>query len=73
MSGTATLGTDYVLSGTAGQVTIQAGQSAAQVTLKAKVDHVTEGTETAIMTLQPGSGYVVGRNNQATVSILDSP
>jgi hypothetical protein len=25
------------------------------------------------MTLQPGSGYKVGRNNQATVSILDSP
>jgi hypothetical protein len=43
------------------------------VTLKSKADGVTEGTETATMTLQPGSGYKVGRNNQATVSILDSP
>ena len=73
MSGTATNGTDYKLSGTANQVTIPAGQSSAAVTLKSKADHVTEGTETAIMTLQPGSGYKVGRNNQATVSILDSP
>jgi len=73
MSGTATNGTDYKLSGTANQVTIAAGQSSATVTLKSKADHVTEGTETAIMTLQPGSGYKVGRNSQATVSILDSP
>jgi hypothetical protein len=73
MSGTATNGTDYKLSGTANQVTIPVGQSSAAVTLKSKADGVTEGTETAIMTLQPGSGYKVGRNNQATVSILDSP
>src|ERR1041385_2830338 len=73
MSGTATNGTDYKLSGTANQVTIPAGQSSATVTLKSKADGVTEGTETAIMTLQPGSGYKVGRHNQATVSILDSP
>jgi hypothetical protein len=73
MSGTATNGTDYKLSGTANQVTIPAGQSSATVTLKSKADGVTEGTETATMTLQPGSGYRVSRNNQATVSILDSP
>jgi hypothetical protein len=73
MSGNATNGTDYRLSGTANQVTIPAGQSSATVTLKSKADGVTEGTETATMTLQPGSGYKVGRNNQATVSILDSP
>jgi hypothetical protein len=73
MSGTATNGTDYTLSGTAGQVRILAGQSSATITLKAKADHVTEGTETAIMTLQPGSGYKLGNPKQATVSILDSP
>src|SRR3989454_4610290 len=66
MSGNATNGTDYKLSGTANQVTIPVGQSSATVTLKSKIDHVTEGTETATMTLQPGSGYKVGRNNQAT-------
>lgn len=73
MSGTATLGTDYKLNGTAGQVTIPAGSSSAAVALKAVNDHVTEGTETAIMTLQSGSGYKVGKNNQATLSINDGP
>ena len=73
MSGTATNGTDYKLSGTPNQVTIPAGQSSAAVTLKSKADLITEGTETAIMTLQPGSGYQLGNKNQATVSILDTP
>jgi serine protease AprX len=73
MSGTATNGADYRLSGTPNQVTILAGQSTGTVTLKSKADHVTEGTETAIMTLQPGSGYKLGNPKQATVSILDSP
>ena len=73
MSGTATRGTDYSLTGTAGQVTIPAGQSSGTVTLKAKIDSVTEGTETAIITLQPGSGYRVGNPKQAMVSILDRP
>ena len=72
-SGTATLGTDYLLSGTANQVTIAAGQSSAAVTLKAKRDQITESTETAIMTLQNGSGYRLGNPKQATVSILDAP
>jgi hypothetical protein len=43
------------------------------VTLKAKKDSVTEPTETATITLQPGTGYNVGKNNQGTVSILDGP
>jgi uncharacterized delta-60 repeat protein len=73
MSGTATLGSDYTLSGTVGQVTIPAGQSSASVRLKARIDHVTEGTETAVMTLLQGTGYQLGRKTQATVSILDSP
>jgi hypothetical protein len=72
MSGTATNGTDYTLSGTPNQVTIPAGQSSATVTLTSILDQVTEGTETAIMTLQPGRGYKVGRNNQATLSIIES-
>ena len=72
MSGTATLGADYTLSGTSGQVTIRAGASSANVNLNAKRDHTTEGTETAIMTLQPGSGYQVGSPSQATVSISDN-
>jgi hypothetical protein len=71
MSGTASLGSDYKLSGTLGQATIPAGQFSVRVQLKAKKDQATEGSETAIMTLQPGSGYNIGAQNQATVSISD--
>jgi hypothetical protein len=75
MSGTATFKNDYTLStGTTPlQVTIPAGQSSATVTLRARTDNTAEQTETATMTLQPGTGYVVGPNNQKTVSILDGP
>jgi len=72
MSGTATNGTDYTLSGTPNHVTIPAGQSSAAVTLTSVLDQVTEGTETAIMTLQRGRGYKLGRNNEATLSIIES-
>jgi serine protease AprX len=73
MTGNAANGTDYKLSGTPNQVTIPAGQSSAAITLKSQADHVTEGTESAVMVVTPGSGYNVGRHNDATVSILDSP
>lgn len=80
MSGKATLGSDYTLSGTPGQVTISGGQTSATVTLTALTDSVKEKSETAIMTLQPGSGYNLpgsGKNPKkvkppsATVTILD--
>ncbi len=72
MSGTATNGTDYTLSGKPNKVRIPAGQSSATVTLSSVLDQVTEGTETAIMTLQRGRGYKLGRNKQATLSIIES-
>jgi hypothetical protein len=72
MSGTATSGTDYTLSGTPNQVTIPAGQSSATVTLTSQIDQVTEGTETAIMRLHRGRGYKLGRNREATLSIIES-
>ena len=72
MSGTATNGTDYTLSGTPNQVTIPAGQSSATVTLTSTLDQITEGTETAIMTLQRGRGYKVSHNNKAILSIIES-
>jgi hypothetical protein len=71
MSGTASLGPDYTLNGTPGQATIPRGKSSVKVELSSKRDHVAEGTETAIMTLQPGSGYQLGSPSQATVSISD--
>jgi PKD repeat protein len=61
MGGTATQGSDYTLSGTTGQVTIPAGQTSGSITLTAIQDNVKEKkAETAIMTLQPGSGYNFG-------------
>jgi hypothetical protein len=72
MSGTATNGTDYTLSGRPNQVRIPAGQSSATVTLTSQLDQVTEGTENAIMTLQRGRGYKLGRDKQATLPIIES-
>jgi hypothetical protein len=55
MSGKATQGPDYTMS--ASQIIIPAGQSSGSVTLTALIDNKKEKKETAIMTLQPGSGY----------------
>jgi hypothetical protein len=75
MSGTAGMNSssgDYSLSGTVGQVTIQAGQSSASVTLTSHQDpdEATESKkgETAIMTLK--SATCTGTANSATVTIL---
>jgi hypothetical protein len=72
MSGTASLGSDYTLSGTRGQVTIPAGQSSASVTLKSlqDPDNANEKAETAIMKLQAGTGVAPGTPSTATVTIL---
>jgi hypothetical protein len=76
LSGTAVPGTDYTLtgaqvSGNRGRVTIPAGQSAAMVRLNATNDGVTEGTESAVMTLDNGNGYAIGDPGRATVRIFD--
>ena len=73
MSGKATQGSDYNLSGTPGQVTIQAGSSSAQVTLHSIADHVAEKTESATMTLGKNSAYKLSKAKKATVNILDAP
>ncbi len=57
MSGKATKGSDYTLSGSPGQITIPGGQSSGRVMLTAIQDKTKEKAETAIMTLQAGSGY----------------
>jgi PKD repeat protein len=68
MSGSASLGSDYTLNGTPGQVTIAAGQPSGSVTLNA-VSGRGKKKKTATMTLQSGSGYKVGKANKATVTI----
>jgi hypothetical protein len=78
MSGKATVGTDYTLSGTPGQAVIGAGQATTNVIMQALVDNVTEKQgEAATMTLTAGSGYAVpsGKNAKfatTTVTITDN-
>jgi len=69
MSGTASLGTDYTLSGSPGQVTIPAGQSSGSVTLSASSSNVKK-KKTATMNLQSGAGYKLGKPKNATVTIV---
>ena len=65
MSGTAIFGSNYSLSGTPGQFTIQAGSSSATVTLTEF--SVGKRGKTATMTLNPGPGYNLSFPNSATV------
>ena len=72
MSGTAGEGPgmDYTLSPLP-PVTIPAGQTSASVTLTSLAgDPRSTTSETAIMTLQPGTKYSLGTPNSATVTIL---
>ncbi|MEY2544872.1 MAG: hypothetical protein QOE81_2333, partial [Verrucomicrobiota bacterium] len=72
MSGSATFGNDYNLSGVYGQVIIPAGKTSGMVTLRALVDHKKESNETAIMTLQNGGCYTLPSKanlNSATATI----
>lgn len=65
MGGTALQGSNYSLSGTPGQVTIQAGSSSATVTLTEL--SVGRRGKTATMTLNPGPGYTPSSPTSATV------
>jgi hypothetical protein len=70
MSGTATNGTDYQNIGP--MVTIPAGASYADVMLTPTPDMMTEGNETATLTVTTGmGGYQVGTPASATVTIHD--
>ena len=65
MSGNAVLGQHYSLSGTPGQVTIQAGASSASVTLT--VLSIGYTGKTATMNLSSGAGYTLSGNTTASV------
>ena len=67
MGGSATLGSNYALSGTPDQVTIQAGASSASVTLTES--SVGKRGKTATMTLTPGSGYSLSSSNSTSVAL----
>jgi hypothetical protein len=60
MSGKAIQGSDYSLSGVAGQVLIPIGTNSASIVLHALTDAIKEKKETATMTLGAGNGYSFG-------------
>src|SRR5947207_12710024 len=76
MGGTAVLGTDYIVSGTPGHVTIPAGAVSASVTLTTLTDNVfPEPNETVVITLRGGAGYSLPKAKKKarkpTVTIVD--
>ena len=77
LSGSATPGVDYSLSqatvsGTNAWVTFSAGQTSIELTLKAVVDTVPEGTETVTLTVLPGPLWNVDPDRaSATAWILE--
>jgi hypothetical protein len=73
MRGTALRGSDCTLSGTAGQVTILAGQSSATVSLHGVADHVKERNQTVTMLLTNGTGYKLPRRPKAALTIVNGP
>jgi len=66
-SGTAIAGTHYTLSGVTNQVTFSPGQTSATVSLT-NTNH--RKTKSATITITSGTGYTIGPNKSATVTIL---
>ena len=69
LSGTATLGVDYVA--LPGVALIPAGQSSVTIPLKVIDDKELEADETVIVTVTAAAAYTVGNPAAATVKILD--
>jgi len=72
ISGNATFGVDYGLTGVpgqSGQIVIPFGLDAVSINLTAFVDLVREKKETVIMALQPGAGYKLSKSKKAKVII----
>jgi hypothetical protein len=70
IGGTATNETDYNSIGTS--LTIPAGSTTGTVTITPIDDNIYEGSETVILTLASGTGYIVGSPSSATVTIADN-
>jgi len=70
VSGTATNGTDYALTGSA---SFTAGSATTTLQVMPMMDALVEGPETVQISILSGSGYNVGSPNAATVTIADAP
>lgn len=67
LGGTAQNGVDYALLGT---VTLPGGASSVDILVAPLPDAQPQPTETVVLTLSTGGGYVVGTPNSATVTII---
>lgn len=71
LTGTAVSGTDYATPAFL-SATIPLGADETTVNFTALTDALTEGDETIIVTLQPGTGYTLGTATTATLTITDA-
>ncbi|MYG40907.1 MAG: hypothetical protein F4201_08870, partial [Nitrospira sp. SB0677_bin_15] len=74
LSGSATQGEDWTIAGVtdeSGTVRVSAGTTHADITVRLVNNGENEPTETLILTLTDGSGYVVGGHNVHTLTIAD--
>lgn len=69
LGGTASNGTDHVFLNTT--VFVTTGSTFVEIPVVARADRAVEGTETVILSLQPGTGYNLGTITTAQVGILD--
>ena len=77
VGGTATFGNDYnqtgaTFNGTNGTVTIPAGQSSVGITVNPVNDSVSDLNETIEIGLQAATGYTLGAQSSATLTIIDT-
>jgi hypothetical protein len=70
VGGTAASGSDYAPLGTS--VTFAAGATTANKIVDPVADDLEEGTETVVVTIASGAGYVAGIPSSATVTIADT-
>ena len=71
VGGSAVNGFDYPI--LLGKVTIPAGATSVKIPLSPNPDVQSEGTDNVILTLATGTGYLIGAQSSATVTIADSP
>lgn len=69
VGGTATSGTDYAAVNS--PLVIAAGQTTGTITINPTADSTVEPDETVVISLNAGSGYMVGSPNSATGTILN--
>jgi hypothetical protein len=72
LSGTATLGQDYLINPNTGSATFMAGETATTLVIGMLDDEQIEADETIVLSLQAGSGYQPGQSGSVSLLIKDT-